>query len=86
MIAWGALLLVGGALGSVSVLPGIWWLERAATGFCMTAIGIYGAAIATLPVSQASTRIATLCFVIFSLLAFAARLVKIRHYAYDPEK
>jgi len=86
MIVWGTLLLVGGALGSISVLPGIWWLERAATGFCMTAIGIYGAAIAAYPVNQISTRVATLCFVIFSLLAFAARLVKIRHYAYDPEK
>jgi hypothetical protein len=86
MIIWGVLLLVGGALGSISVLPGIWWLERAATGFCMTAIGIYGAAIAAYPVNQISTRVATLCFVIFSLLAFAARLVKIRHYAYDPEK
>jgi len=86
MIIWGALLLVGGALGSISVLPGIWWLERAATCFCMTAIGIYGAAIAAYPVNQLSTRVATLCFVIFSLLAFAARLVKIRHYAYDPEK
>lgn len=86
VIVWGALLLIGGAIGSVSVLPGIWWLERAATGFCMTAISIYGVAVAAMPVTQVSTRIATLCFAIFALLAFAARLVKIRHYAYDPEK
>ncbi|WGM21873.1 hypothetical protein QEH68_06780 [Paenarthrobacter sp. OM7] len=86
MVGWGALLLIGGVLGSISVLPGIWWMERAATGFCMTAIGIYGVAVAGLPVTQISTRIGTLCFVIFALLMFATRLVKIRHFAYDPEK
>jgi hypothetical protein len=31
LIAWGAMLLIGGGLGTVSVLPGIWWLERAAS-------------------------------------------------------
>ncbi|MGO4143810.1 hypothetical protein AB4Y77_01885 [Paenarthrobacter sp. YAF11_1] len=86
MIWWGALLLFGGALGSIAVLPGIWWLERAATGFCMTAIGLYGWGLATLPVTQVSARMATFCFVVFALLMFATRLVKIRHYAYDPEK
>lgn len=83
---WGGLLLVGGALGSFSVLPGIWWLERAATLMCMTAVGIYGVTMASAPVTQLSLRMATLCFIAFSILAFAARLVKIRHYAYDPEK
>jgi hypothetical protein len=83
---WGGLLLVGGALGSFSVLPGIWWLERAATLMCMTAVGIYGVTMAAAPVTQLSLRMASLCFITFSILAFAARLVKIRHYAYDPEK
>ncbi|WP_422758298.1 hypothetical protein [Paenarthrobacter sp. C1] len=83
---WGGLLLTGGALGSFSVLPGIWWLERAATLMCMTAIGIYGVTMAAAPITQLSLRMATLCFITFSILAFAARLVKIRQYAYDPEK
>lgn len=86
MIWWGVLLVFGGALGSVSVLPGIWWMERAATLCCMTAIAVYGGALVSLPVTQMSLRMASLCFVVFSILAFAARLVKIRHYAYDPEK
>jgi len=86
MVWWGVLLLVGGVLGSVSVLPGIWWLERAATFCCMTAIAVYGGVLASLPVTQMSVRAASLCFIVFSILAFAARLVKIRHHAYDPEK
>jgi hypothetical protein len=86
LIAWGTMLLIGGGLGTISVLPGIWWLERAASGFCMTALAVYGVAIAALPITQVSVRVASICFVIFSILAFAARLVKIRHYAYDPEK
>jgi hypothetical protein len=52
----------------------------------MTALAVYGVAIAALPVTQVSVRVASICFVIFAILAFAARLVKIRHYAYDPEK
>lgn len=86
LIGWGAMLLVGGGLGATSVLPGIWWMERAASILCMTAIAIYGAAVCFVPVTQVSTRIASVCFIIFALLAFAARLVKIRHFAYDPEK
>lgn len=86
MTAWGMTLLAGGLIGSVSVLPGIWWLERAAAIFCMTAMGVYGIALLGVPVTQVSTRIASICFVIFAILAFAARLVKIRHHAYDPEK
>lgn len=86
LIGWGSMLLIGGALGSASVLPGIWWVERAATGFCMTAFLVYGVALTAVPVTQFSSRVISICFIIFSLLAFAARLVKIRHYAYDPEK
>lgn len=86
LIGWGSMLLVGGLLGTISVLPGIWWMERAATGFCMTAIAIYGVTVCFQPVTQVSVRIASLCFIIFAILAFATRLVKIRHFAYDPEK
>lgn len=86
MIGWGGLLLLGGILGAVTVLPGVWWLERSAAIACMTAIVIYGATVAGLPVTQFSTRIATLGFLAFAVLAFATRLVKIRHFAYDPEK
>lgn len=86
MVAWGWMLLVGGGVGAATVLQGVWWLERAGALLCMGAIGVYGIAICYLPITQWSIRIATVCFFIIPFLAFTARLVKIRHYAYDPEK
>ena len=83
---WGAMLLVGGGIGTSTVLQGIWWLERAGAIMCMFAMAVYGVAVTGIPITQVSIRVATICFVIFAILAFAARLVKTRHYAYDPEK
>ncbi|WP_155854333.1 hypothetical protein [Arthrobacter sp. MA-N2] len=83
---WAGLLIFGGVLGSLTTLPGIWWLERPATIACMFAIAIYGAAILGLPLTQPSARIVSVCFIAFALLTFAVRLVKIKHFAYDPEK
>jgi hypothetical protein len=83
---WAGLLIFGGVLGSLTTLPGIWWLERPATIACMFAITIYGAAVLALPLTQPSARIVSMCFIAFALLTFAVRLVKIKHFAYDPEK
>jgi hypothetical protein len=83
---WAGLLVLGGGIGTFTVLQGIWWLERAGAIACGFAMAIYGAAVAGMPITQTSTRVATICFVIFAILAFAARLVKTRHFSYDPEK
>jgi thiol:disulfide interchange protein len=83
---WAGMLVIGGGIGLGTSLQGAWFLERAGTLLCMFAMAIYGVAIAGLPVTQQSLRAATLCFVIFSILAFAARLVLTRRYAFDPER
>jgi len=83
---WAGLLIFGGVLGTLTTLPGIWWLERPATIACMLAIAVYGVAVFSLPLVQVSSRVVSICFIIFALLAFAVRLVKIKHFAYDPEK
>lgn len=83
---WAAMLMAGGAIGAGTVLQGVWWLERAGAILCMFAMLIYGVAYIGLPVTQLSLRIASLSFVTFAILAFAARLVNTRRYAYDPEK
>lgn len=83
---WAWMLLVGGGIGAATVLQGAWLFERAGSILCMSAMAIYGVAMASLPVSQQSLRVATLSFVTFSILAFAARLVQTLRYSYDPEK
>ena len=83
---WAVMLMTGGGVGLLTVLQGAWLFERAGSILCMFAMAIYGVSVTSLPVSQASLRTATLCFVVFSILAFAARLVNTRRYAYDPER
>ena len=85
-VAWAWMLLVGGSIGATTALQGAWFIERAGAILCMFAMAIYGISIASLPVTQHSLRTATLCFVVFSILAFAARLVNTRRYSYDPER
>lgn len=84
--AWAGLLIMGGGIGIATVLQGAWWLERAGAIACMFAMAIYGVAVLGVPVNQGSQRVATICFVIFAILAFAVRLVKTSKYSYDPEK
>lgn len=86
MTLWAGLLIMGGGIGAATVLQGQWWLERAGAIACMFAMAIYGAAFVGVPVAQVSQRVATVCFVLFAILAFAVRLVKTRKYSYDPEK
>lgn len=38
---FGWLMLAGGVFGSIGVLPGIWWLERAGVLLAMSALSIY---------------------------------------------
>ncbi len=86
VVCWSWFLLIGGGLGAATVLQGVWWLERAGAILCGFAMLIYGVAVCGVPLTQISVRVASVCFVLFAVLAFAARLVKTRHYAYDPEK
>lgn len=83
---WAWMLLIGGGIGAATVLQGAWLFERAGSILCMFAMAIYGVAMSQLPVTQQSLRVATLSFVTFSILSFAARLVHTRRYSYDPEK
>lgn len=86
VMCWAGMLVAGGGIGAATVLQGAWLFERAGAILCMFAMAIYGVAMAALPVTQHSLRTATLCFVIFSILAFAVRLVNTRRYSFDPER
>lgn len=86
IMVWAGMLVLGGGTGLFTVLPGWWWLERAGTWLCGFAMVVYGLAILALPVSQFSLRLATLSFMMLGVLLFAVRLLKTRHYSYDPEK
>ncbi|MET3349654.1 UNVERIFIED_ORG: hypothetical protein ABID57_001326 [Arthrobacter sp. UYEF1] len=86
VMIWAGMLVLGGGTGLATVLQGWWWLERAGTVLCGFAMVVCGIAIGALPVSQVSMRLVTICLMMLALLLFVARLLKTRHYSYDPEK
>lgn len=86
VMTWAGMLVLGGGTGLATVLQGWWWLERAGTILCGFAMLVYGVGVIALPVTQISVRLATISFVMLGVLLFVARLLKTRHYSYDPEK
>ncbi|AIX99759.1 hypothetical protein ART_0161 [Arthrobacter sp. PAMC 25486] len=83
---WAWLLLLGGVLGAVAVLPGIWWLERSAVIACIGASLIYGVNILALHLSESGNRLVQFFMIVIVALHFGARWFRIRRYAYDPER
>jgi hypothetical protein len=86
IMVWAGMLVLGGGTGLFTVLQGWWWLERAGTWLCGFAMLVYGVGIFALPINQLSLRIATLSFMLLGTLLFVVRILKTRHYSYDPEK
>lgn len=86
VLIWAGMLVLGGGTGLFTVLQGWWWLERAGAVLCGFAMLVCGVAINALPVSQFSLRLVTLSSIMLGVLLFVARLLKTRHYSYDPEK
>lgn len=41
VLGFGGAILVGGILGTIAVLPGIWWLERTAIIHLWTGLGVF---------------------------------------------
>lgn len=83
---WAWLLLVGGTVGAVAVLPGVWWLERSAVLACTGAALIYAVNILALHVAENGNRLVQLFMIIIVALHFTKRWFSIRRYAYDPER
>lgn len=74
-------IVMGGLLGAVAVLPGIWWLERVAILLICPALAMYVVMIITVPASPAS--------VIFSIaltLMFMQRWLLIKDHQLSPKK
>ncbi|MFF2621253.1 hypothetical protein [Oerskovia jenensis] len=83
---WAVFLIVGGVLGAIAALPGIWWLERVAVLACVTGALMYGSVVLNLHYSETGNRLPQLGFVAIAILAFTQRWFRIRRYAYDPER
>lgn len=87
MRALAGFLTVGGALGAIPALLGIWWLERIAVLCVALASSMYALTVGFLQFSETgSNRLLQLSFVVSMLLMQIIRWHRIRERPYDPER
>jgi hypothetical protein len=70
---FGAFITLGSLLGAISVLPGIWWLERVGIIALITGLGIYAIVI----ISLGSSPMGILVAIMFAL-TFVQRWLEIK--------
>ena len=85
VVMWAVALLLGGALGAVSVAAAAWWLERVALIFIFTAEAMLLVTTATAP-HATGTKLLLVMLTTWITLSTAQRAVRIRSYPYDPER
>ena len=78
---FGAFVFLGGLLGAVSVLPGVWWLERVGILALITGMLMYIAMI----IELGSSPIGFVIPIAFSF-TFALRWLEIRRYQLAPRE
>ena len=81
VMVFGLFLLLGGVLGAISVLPGIWWLERVSLICLITGMSVYTVVILDLHASPVGISI-SVAFV----LTFVLRWIGIRRYQLAPRE
>lgn len=79
-------LIAGGTLGASVVLPGVWWIERAAVLASFTGAAIYCGVSLRLQFTEPVPRLIIVGVTLWAMLSIAQRWHRIRRYPYDPEK
>src|SRR5690625_960912 len=85
MIALGSLVLMGGIMGTIAALPGVWWLERLAVAGVTLGLSTYAAIILALHIIEPGNRFFQFTVVVALIIAQVLRWAKIREYPYDPK-
>lgn len=89
-IIWAGLFILGGAVGTISVLPGWWWAERLlAIGPVMLGLAIYLVVVIILHVQGADTgssRLTQVGIIVLASAPFTIRALVIREYSYEPRR
>ncbi len=83
---WAILLLAGGVLGLVTVLPGWWALERLGIALVLCGIGIFAVVLAGARTNEPGAWAALLGFTVLSACTFVLRLISIRWYTFEPRR
>lgn len=81
VLIFGGMLFLGALTAAVSVLPGVWWLERVGLILLITGLSIYTVTIISLNASPV-----TLSIPIGFILTLVLRWLEIRRYQLAPRK
>lgn len=80
LLLFGGFLVLGGALGAVAVLPGIWWMERAGVIGVTTGLAIYAVVVITLGTTSVGALV-----VLGLIFMMIKRWMEIRPYQHAPK-
>lgn len=83
-VLWAGLFILGGTLGMLTVLQGLWAWERWGAGLVIAGIGIYGLVIATLHFTAEGSRLTQLGVLALAAAVFVVRWAMIRGRTYGP--
>lgn len=81
VVVFGTFVMVGGILGAIAVLPGIWWLERVGILSLMTGMAMYSVVVFTLGISPTGFLIG-----VAFILTFVQRWMEIRRFQLAPKR
>ena len=82
---WAAAILLGGVLGTASIVGAAWWLERVALIAIMPAEAMLLVTAISSPYAP-GTRLLLIALALWAMLSTIQRAVRIRSYPYDPER
>lgn len=86
MTSLAILLVLGGGIGSIAALPGIYWLEMHAVLSIGLASAIYLFIVLTLHFTTGGNRLLQASFVVAVMLGLFARWVRLRERPYSPNR
>ena len=84
MLAWAALLTIGGALGLVGCPLGWWWVERAGIFAGIAGMLVYLFIVLFLQYTQGGSRLVLAGFISLGIVSLAVRYLRIRGAQLDP--
>ncbi|MGF3056138.1 hypothetical protein [Microbacterium sp. YY-01] len=89
-VIWSVLFIVGGAAGTITVLPGWWWAERllaiAPIGMGLAIYLLVAIILHAQNMDTGSSRLTQVGIIVLAASPFIIRMLIIRDYSYEPRR
>lgn len=81
---WGCFLILGGALGAATTIPGWWVLERLGIFAILVGVGIYAAVVLVLQIEQAGNRMPQWFALVSLALLWVPEIIRTWGHTFEP--